>query len=100
MKNTPRPLLCAASDLVHPLLVRMPRDPGYVDASAFQMEEEQHIIGHQPSPAEHLNREEITPRQHVHMSGEKVLPGGDLASFGSRSNAMPAQYILHGLIRQ
>ena len=73
--------------------------PAMWDASAFQLEEEQHIIGHQPSPAEHLNREEIAPRQHVHMSGEKVLPGGDLASFGSRSNAMPTQNILHRLIR-
>jgi hypothetical protein len=27
----------------------MSSDPGYVDASAFQMKEEQHIIGHQPA---------------------------------------------------
>jgi len=35
----------------------------------------------------------------VRMSGEKVLPGGNLASFRSRSNTMPTQNILQRLIR-
>ena len=61
-----------AAYLLHPFLVRMFRDPGNVHASAFQMEEEQHIVGYKPSPAEHLNREEIAPCQHVQMSREEL----------------------------
>jgi len=48
MKITPSLLRRAASDLFHPLLIRVPGDPGYVEASAFQMKEEQYIISHSP----------------------------------------------------
>jgi hypothetical protein len=49
-KITPSLLRRAASDLGHPLLVRMPGDPRYVDASAFQMKEDPRC-GHSPSPS-------------------------------------------------
>jgi len=100
MKITPGLLRSAASDLFHPLLIRMSGDSGYVDPSAFQMKEEQYIIGHQPAPTKHLHGEEIAPRQYVHMSCEEVFPGRDLASLGSRRNAVPSEDVLHGLIRQ
>src|ERR1700730_5587901 len=34
------------------------------------------------------------------MGCEEIFPGCDLASFGSRSNAVPPEDVLHGLIRQ
>jgi hypothetical protein len=36
-----------AGDLFHPLLIRMSGDPRHTDPAAFQMKEEQHIVGHQ-----------------------------------------------------
>ena len=63
------------------------------------MKEEQHVVSHQPSPGEHLDREEITTRQHTHVSGEEVLPRRDLASLGSRSDTVATQYVPKCLIR-
>jgi len=77
-----------------------PFHPSYVDASAFQMEKEQYIIGRQSAPGEHLNCEEIAPSQHVHVSSEEILPGRDLASLWSGSDAVSMQHVLHRLIRQ
>ncbi|MCU1334621.1 MAG: Carbohydrate-selective porin OprB [Bryobacterales bacterium] len=100
MKVTPTVLRRAAGDLLHPLLVGVSGDPGYSDAPAFQVEEEQHIIGNQPAPAKDRHREEVAPSQYVHMSCEEVLPGRDLASLGSRGNAVPTEYVFYRLIRQ
>ena len=69
----------------------MPGDPSYLDASAFKMEKEQHIIGRQSAQVKHLNSEEIAPSQHVHVRGDEILPGCDLASFWSGSDAMSMQ---------
>jgi hypothetical protein len=60
MKIAPSLLRRAASDLLHPLLVRMPGDVGYVDPSALQVQKEQYIISHQSAPTEHFHREQIT----------------------------------------
>src|SRR6266446_1628056 len=100
MKISPGLLGGAASDLLHPVSIRMSADPGYVHPSAFQMEKEQYVISHQPSPTQHFNGEEITPGEHAHVSSEKVLSGCDLAPFGSRGDAVPTQYVFHRLIRQ
>ena len=100
MKIAPTLLCGAVPDPFHPFRVRMPGDPGYVDAPAFQMKEEQYIIGHKPPPTEHFHCEEIASRQHVRMSCEEVFLGRDLASFGSWSDAVPSEDILHGLSRQ
>jgi hypothetical protein len=61
------------------------------------MKEEQHVV-HQPSPSEHLDCEEITTGQYIHVSGEKVLPWRDLASLRSRSDTMATEYVPHRLI--
>lgn len=50
----------------------MSRDPGHAHAAPFQMKEEQHVVSHQPPQSEHFDREEITIRQHIHVSGEKI----------------------------
>lgn len=45
--------------LLHPSLVRMTGDPGKGNPSALEMDEEEHVVGHQASPREDLHREEI-----------------------------------------
>jgi hypothetical protein len=62
------------------------------------MKEEQHVVRHQPSPSEHLDREKVTAGQYSHVSGEKVLPCRDLASLRSRSDTMATEYVPHRLI--
>src|SRR6202795_1696623 len=64
------------------------------------MNEEQHVIRHQPSPGKHFNSEEITACQHIHVSGEKVFPRSYLAPLGSRSDAVTPKYVSYRLIGQ
>ena len=62
------------------------------------MKEEQHVVSHQPSPSEHFDCKEVTARQHIHMSGKKVLPRRDLAPLGSRGDTVATQYVPYRLI--
>ena len=48
-----------AGHLLHPSLVRMPRDPRYANPSTLQVNKEQDIVGHQAAPREDFDREEI-----------------------------------------
>src|SRR5580700_9181458 len=95
IQKPPGLLSSAASDLLHPLLIRMSGDTRHRDSAAFQMKEEQYIIGRQPPPGEHFHREEIGTRQHIHVSGNKVLPRGGLASLGGWSDPVAAQNVAH-----
>ena len=52
-----------ARHLLHPYLVRAPRNPGQAHSAALQMNKEQDVVGHQPAPAEHFDREEIDAGQ-------------------------------------
>jgi len=76
MKVAPSLLGRAASDLVHPLLIRMSGDSRHADPTAFQVKEEQHVIGHQPSPGQHFHREEISSSQHVHVGRGHAATAG------------------------
>ena len=98
MKIAPVLLRRAASNLLHPVLLGVPGDSRHCNAATFQMNEEQHVISHQPTPTEHFHGEEITARQHIHMSGKEVRPGCDLAALGRRSDALPAQNVSYCLI--
>src|SRR5438034_10400163 len=98
MKIAPRLLCRDPANLLHPFLIWMSRDPGYTHAPAFQMKEEQHVVGHQPTPSEHLHGKEITTRQYIHMGGKKVLPCRDLASLRSGTDTMATEYVPYRLI--
>ncbi len=54
-----------ASHLLHPVRVRMSSDPGESYAPRLQLNEEQDVVRHQASPAQHLHREEIGSSEHV-----------------------------------
>src|SRR5260370_12896649 len=53
---------------------------------------------HDPSPGEHFQGEEASPRQNIHVSGDKVLPRGGSTSLRSRGNPVTAQNVSNGLI--
>src|SRR5437667_11636859 len=45
--------------LLHPWLVGVNRDPGDVHPAALEMDEKQHVVGHQPAQREHLRGEVV-----------------------------------------
>jgi hypothetical protein len=49
--------------LGRPLLVRLIGDPGNVNPAALEMDEEEHVGGHQARPREDLRCEEVGARQ-------------------------------------
>jgi len=49
------------SHLLHPLLGRVGGDPGDLHLSTLQMDEEEHIVGHQSPQREDLYREKVMP---------------------------------------
>ena len=53
----------------------------------------------QASPLQNFHREEIRSRQHAHMCRQKISPRHRAAVLASRCNAMSAQNIANGLIR-
>jgi len=85
--------------LLHPSFIRMPRDTRQAHTAALEMDEEQHIIGHQTPLREHFDREEIDAGQNRHMRADELLPGCVLAPFGCRRYAMPPQDVADRLIR-
>jgi len=67
----------------------MPRDTGQAQPAALEVNEEQHIIGHQTPPREHFDSEEIDASQNRHMRADELSPACVLAAFGRRCQAMP-----------
>src|SRR5215471_6792684 len=47
--------------LLHPLLVRIRRDPGQAHAPRLQLDEEKHVVRHQTSEGKDFHGEEIGP---------------------------------------
>ena len=72
---------------------------GKSDAPALQMEEEKDVVGREPTPGQHLYSEEVAARQHRHMRGDEVLPGGGLAALWRRRNSMVFEDISDSLVR-
>ena len=50
-------------DLLHPWLVGVNRDSGDVHPAALEMDEEQHVVGHQPAQRQYFCGEEVGPCQ-------------------------------------
>src|SRR5215472_13833884 len=70
-----------ARHLLRPRLVRMPRDPGQAHAAALQMNEEQYVVGDQPTPSKDLHSKEVDPGQNGQMRLDEFLPRCVLAPF-------------------
>lgn len=52
----------------------MLRNSSQVNAACLQVQEEQHIIGGQPTPGEHLGGEEIDACQYRRVRTDEVSP--------------------------
>jgi hypothetical protein len=51
-----------SSYLLHPLLVRVDGETGNINPAALQMDNKQHVVGHQSSQREDLDRKEVGAR--------------------------------------
>src|SRR5579864_2248307 len=88
-----------ASHLLHPGLVWMSRDPSHAHTPAFQMNEEQYIIGHQSAPGEHLDGKEVNASQNRHVGLNELPPRRVLAPPGRWLDAVTPQHVADGLVR-
>jgi hypothetical protein len=84
--------------LLHPARFRMSGDATQPDTSAAELDEEQHVVRHQPSPGQHLHGEEVRPGEHVHVRPDELLPGRRATPLRCRSDVVPAQDITYGLV--
>ncbi len=62
------------------------------------MDEEQHVIGGEASPREHLHGEEVGACKDSHVGSNEILPGGLLAPLGCRRDPVSTKDVSHGLI--
>ena len=88
-----------ASHLLHPLLCRLGGDPGDLNLSIPQMDEEQNIVGHQSPQREDLHGEKVSSRQHHEVSANEFCPRGRSLALRRRRYATTPQNIADRLIR-
>src|SRR5215471_7225729 len=63
------------------------------------MNEEQDVVGHQATPGEDLDCEEVDPGQHGQMRLNEFLPRRVLAALRRRRDAMTLKDVSYSLIR-
>jgi hypothetical protein len=86
-----------SSDLGHPGFAGMPGDAAQGHAAAFQVKEEKHVIGSQPSPGQYFNGEEIGAGEDRHMRRDEFFPGRRLAALGGWCDPVALQHVADGL---
>ena len=64
------------------------------------MKKEQNVVGRQAAPGEYFDGEEIDTGKDSHVRGDELLPGAIGLPFQSWRNAIPAQNVANGLIRE
>ena len=62
--------------LLHPPLVRVNGNAGDIHPAALEMDEKQHVVGHQPAQRQHLGGEEIGPGQQLQVDSNEGRPCG------------------------
>ena len=70
-----------SGDLLHPRLFGMNGDWGDVYSAALEIDEEQHVVGHQSAQRQHLGGEEVARRQQGQVSPNERCPRNRALSF-------------------
>src|SRR6266851_98860 len=84
--------------LHHPRLIGMRCHARDMDLTAAQMDEKEHVIGHQPTPCPHLGGEEVGGYQHLHVRADKLLPRRGGLTLWRRWEAMALEDIADRLV--
>ena len=87
-----------ARHLCHPGFGGVSGDAGERNAPRLQAEKEKDVIGHETTPGQDLNGEEVCSGKDGHVSGDEVLPSRALAAFRRWRDAVALQNVSDGLI--
>src|SRR5215467_6020636 len=74
--------------LLHPLLVRIRRDPGQAHPPRLQLDEEKHVVRDQTFEGKDFHAEQVGPGQHLHVGANEVAPARRMLALWCRGNAM------------
>src|SRR5690242_4210105 len=72
--------------------------PATYTPAAFELNEEQHVVGYQPAQCQDLGGEEVNSRQQLHVGRNKVHPRGRALAFRRRRQTVASQDIADRLI--
>ena len=75
----------------------MRRDACDMNLPATQVDEKEHVVGHQATQRPDLGGEKVGRDQHVHMCADELLPGGGRLALWRRGETVALQDIAHGL---
>ncbi len=67
-------------DLLHPGFIGMWRDPSDLDATALEMDKEQHVLGDQAAQCEHFHGKEVGSSEYRHVGTNEVYTVGHIMS--------------------
>jgi hypothetical protein len=84
--------------LLHPTFLGMIGHAADRHPSAAQMDEEQHVVRHQPSPGQHLDGEEVCSGQDAHVPPDEFAPGRGLTTLGRGSDTVATQDVADALV--
>ena len=87
-----------SGDLLHPRLIGMNGEPGDIHPAALEMDEEQHVVGHQSAQRQHLCGEEVGPCQQRQMGPNERCPCAGALSLRRRRQTVASQDIADRLI--
>jgi hypothetical protein len=85
--------------LLRPLLVRVDSEAGNINPAALQMDKKQHVIGHQSSQRDDLDRKEVGAGHHRKVSANEFCPRRRALALRRWRHAMATQNIADRLIR-
>ena len=73
-------------------------DAADVHTAALEVNEEQHVVGHQSSKRENLDREEVGCREEGEVGPNEFRPGGRTSALGCGRYTVAAQHVADCLI--
>src|SRR5215470_7351806 len=82
----------------HPWLVRMGGDACDIHTAALEVNEEQHVVGHQSSKRQNIDREEVGCREKGEVGPNEFRPGGRTFALWRGRYTVAAQHIADRLI--
>jgi hypothetical protein len=85
--------------LLHPPLVRVNGNAGDVHLAALEMDEKQHVVGHQPAQRQHLRGQEVGPSQQRQMGPNESRPSCRALALGRGRQSVALQDIADRLNR-
>src|SRR3954452_4018900 len=82
----------------HPGFMGMRCDPRDMDLPASPVDEEQHVVRHQPPQCPDLSGQEVCGDEDIHVRADELLPGGRGLALWRWGEAVALQDVAHRLV--